>query len=106
MIEVFLLLFVVLRVGEVIVRHKTGYLWHLDRFAISFWIEMLLMVLPLLIFRWKQRRKDARWLFIGALCMVCGAAFWRLNYALLYQLDLNEWVWRKEAYERYLRYHR
>lgn len=29
----------------------------------------------------------------------------RLNYALLYQLDLNEWVWRKEAYERYLRYH-
>lgn len=82
-IEVFLLLFVVLRVGEVIVRHKTGYLWHLDRFAISFWIEMLLMVLPLLIFRWKQRRKDARWLFIGALCMVGGAAFWRLNYALL-----------------------
>ena len=30
----------------------------------------------------------------------------RLNYALLYQLDLNEWVWRKEDYERYLRYHR
>ncbi len=30
----------------------------------------------------------------------------RLNYALLYQLDLNEWVWRKEAYERYLRYRR
>lgn len=30
----------------------------------------------------------------------------RLNYALLYQLNLNEWVWRKEAYERYLRYHR
>ena len=25
---------------------------------------------------------------------------------LMYQLDLNEWVWRKEAYERYLRYHR
>ena len=22
------------------------------------------------------------------------------------QLDLNEWVWRREAYERYLRYHR
>ena len=30
----------------------------------------------------------------------------RLNYALLYQLDLNEWVWRKEAYECYLRYYR
>lgn len=28
----------------------------------------------------------------------------RLNYALLYQLDLNEWVWRKEAYERYSLY--
>ena len=30
-----------------------------------------------------------------------GGELIRLNYALLYQLNLNEWVWRKEAYERY-----
>ncbi|MBV8042407.1 Ni/Fe-hydrogenase cytochrome b subunit [Pluralibacter sp.] len=83
LIEVFLLLFIVLRFGELIVRDKTAYLWHLDRFALSFWVETLLMLTPLLIFRWKRNRRDSRCLFVGALCMVCGAAFWRLNYALL-----------------------
>lgn len=81
--EIFLLLFIVLRVGEIIVRQKTAYLWHLDRFALSFWAEMALMLFPLVIFRWKRNRKDPRLLFLGALSMVCGAAFWRLNYALL-----------------------
>jgi Polysulphide reductase len=82
-IEVFLLLFIVLRFGEIILRDKTGYLWHLDRFAISFWIEIALMLFPLIVFRWKRCRQDSRLLFLGALSMVCGAAFWRLNYSLL-----------------------
>jgi Ni/Fe-hydrogenase subunit HybB-like protein len=82
-VEVFLLLFIVLRFGEIIVRDKTGYLWHLDRFAISFWLEILLMLFPLLVFRIRRYRNDSRLLFLGALSMVIGAAFWRLNYSLL-----------------------
>ncbi|AKG71006.1 Ni/Fe-hydrogenase cytochrome b subunit [Serratia fonticola] len=82
-IDGFLLLFIVLRFGELIWRGKTDYLWHLDRFAISFWVETLLMLVPLVMFRWKRNRRNSRLLFLGALSMVCGASFWRLNYALL-----------------------
>ncbi|ELI8161096.1 TPA: Ni/Fe-hydrogenase cytochrome b subunit [Yersinia enterocolitica] len=82
-IDVFLLLFIVLRLGEVMVRHKTEYLWHFDRYAISFWAEIILMALPLLIFRIRRAREDSRLLFIGALCMISGGALWRLNYSLL-----------------------
>jgi Ni/Fe-hydrogenase subunit HybB-like protein len=83
LLEVFLLLFIVLRFAELIVRHKTGYLWHLDRFALSFWAEIVLMLFPLLVLRVRRNRQDARLLFLAAVSMVCGAAFWRLNYALL-----------------------
>lgn len=82
-IDAFLALFIVLRFGELIVRDKLAYLWHFDRFAISFWIEILLMLFPLLLFRSKRNRSDSRLLFLGALSMVCGASFWRLNYSLL-----------------------
>lgn len=82
-IEVFLLLFLVLRFGELIVRDKTSFLWHTDRFALSFWIETLLMLFPLIVLHWKRNRQDRRLLFLCALSMVCGAGFWRLNYALL-----------------------
>ncbi|AIA70184.1 Ni/Fe-hydrogenase cytochrome b subunit [Pectobacterium atrosepticum] len=82
-IDILLLLFIVLRFGELIARDKTAYLWHIDRFALSFWVEILLLAIPLLLFRRKNNRRDPRLLFIGALCMVFGAAFWRLNYSLL-----------------------
>ncbi|MEI7085177.1 Ni/Fe-hydrogenase cytochrome b subunit [Pectobacterium versatile] len=82
-IETLLVLFVVLRFGELIARDKLGYLWTGDRFAISFWVETLLLLIPVLIFRRKSYRRDPRFLFISALCMVFGAAFWRLNYSLL-----------------------
>jgi len=82
-IRVLLLLFIVLRFAELIWRHKTGYLWQLDRFALSFWAEIALMALPLLMFSLRSARRDARLLFIGALCMVAGSAFWRMNYSLL-----------------------
>ncbi|WP_413734025.1 Ni/Fe-hydrogenase cytochrome b subunit [Sodalis sp. RH21] len=82
-INLLLILFIALRFAELIWRHKTGYLWHTDRFALSFWAETALMALPLLIFNLRRSRRDARLLFIGALCMILGAAFWRMNYSLL-----------------------
>ncbi|MCL2895166.1 Ni/Fe-hydrogenase cytochrome b subunit [Brenneria tiliae] len=82
-IQVLLLLFVVLRFGELIWRDKTGYLFTADRFAITFWCEIALMVFPLILFRFKRCRNDSRLLFIGALSMLFGAALWRLSYSLL-----------------------
>ncbi|WP_413724272.1 Ni/Fe-hydrogenase cytochrome b subunit [Sodalis sp. RH16] len=82
-INIFLILFIALRFGELLFRHKTAYLWHLDRYALSFWCEILLMLLPLIIFNLKVSRHDARLLFTGALCMILGAVLWRMDYSLL-----------------------
>ncbi|RLM18581.1 Ni/Fe-hydrogenase cytochrome b subunit [Brenneria alni] len=82
-IQVFLLLFVVVRFGEIIWHDKAGYLLRFDRFAITFWCEAALMLFPLLMFRFKYCRNDSRLLFLGALSMLFGAALWRLSYSLL-----------------------
>lgn len=82
-VQVLLLLFVVLRFGEIIWHDKTGYLFNGDRFALTFWCEAALMMFPLIMFRFKRCRNDSRLLFVGALSMLFGAAVWRLSYSLL-----------------------
>ncbi|WP_409310982.1 Ni/Fe-hydrogenase cytochrome b subunit [Pectobacterium sp. B1J-3] len=82
-IQVLLLLFVVLRFGEIIWHDKVSYLFRGDRFSLMFWCEATLMIFPLVMFRIKRLRDDSRLLFIGALSMLFGAALWRLSYSLL-----------------------
>lgn len=82
-IDVLLLLFIVLRFAELIIRGKISYLWQFDRYSMLFWIETILLVLPLLLLHWKDNRRDARMLFIAALSMVLGAVLWRINYVLV-----------------------
>ncbi|MDX5629207.1 MULTISPECIES: Ni/Fe-hydrogenase cytochrome b subunit [unclassified Brenneria] len=82
-LQVLLLLFVVLRFGEILWHDKARYLFAGDRFAVTFWCEAALMIFPLLLFRFKRCRNDSRLLFLGALSMLFGAAVWRLSYSLL-----------------------
>lgn len=82
-IAVFLTLFILLRFAELIWRGKTGYLWAGDRYAALFWTEIVLMLAPLLMLGGQRVRRDARALFIGGLCMLSGAALWRLDYSLI-----------------------
>ncbi|MCV9879592.1 Ni/Fe-hydrogenase cytochrome b subunit [Brenneria izbisi] len=82
-IQVLLLLFVVLRFGELSWNDKLGYLFKGDRFAITFWCEAALMIFPLVVFRFQRFRHDSRLLFVGALSLLFGAALWRLSYSLL-----------------------
>lgn len=81
--DALLALFIVLRFGELAWRGKLGYLVAADRFAVMFWCETALLLLPLVVFRWRRCRQDARALFLGAVSMLLGAALWRLNYSLL-----------------------
>ncbi|MFS2224547.1 Ni/Fe-hydrogenase cytochrome b subunit [Pantoea sp. B65] len=81
--EVLLVLFLAVRFGEILWQHKTSYLFNGDRFAIMFWCETALMALPLLLLRLPGARQDARYLFLGGLSMLSGAALWRLSYSLL-----------------------
>ncbi len=81
--QVLLVLFLVLRFGELLWHNKTGYLFSGDRFSIMFWCEAALMAFPLVLFRLPGAREDSRWLFVGGLSMLFGAALWRLSYSLL-----------------------
>ncbi|UCQ18846.1 Ni/Fe-hydrogenase cytochrome b subunit [Edwardsiella tarda] len=82
-IQVFLLVFLALRFGELAMHDKLHYLFQFNRYAISFWCEAMLMLFPLLAFCSARCREDSRILFVGALSMLLGSALWRLNYSLL-----------------------
>ncbi|SLM62361.1 MULTISPECIES: Ni/Fe-hydrogenase cytochrome b subunit [Dickeya] len=81
--RVLVLLFLLLRVGEIVWHQKTALVFAGDRFALMFWCEMALMLVPLVVLQQSRCRHDARWLFVSALCMLFGAALWRLSYSLL-----------------------
>ncbi|MDR0806354.1 MAG: Ni/Fe-hydrogenase cytochrome b subunit [Enterobacteriaceae bacterium] len=82
-ISIFLGLFVVLRFGELIYRDKLSYIFAFDFYSILFWVECLLMVFPLVIFRFPKWRNDSRMLFIGAVSILLGCAVWRLSYSMI-----------------------
>ncbi len=81
-VDVFLIVFLSVRFGELVFTNKVEYLSTGDRYCILFWIETLLLMFPLLVFHWDKLRRDARFLFLGALCMLIGAAMWRMNLSL------------------------
>lgn len=56
--QVLLVLFLVLRFGELLWHNKTGYLFSGDRFSIMFWFEAALMAFPLVLFRLPGARED------------------------------------------------
>ncbi|WP_308569668.1 Ni/Fe-hydrogenase cytochrome b subunit [uncultured Haemophilus sp.] len=79
--------FLLVRFGELIYHDKLHYVLGFDKLhnfeAWMFWMEIWLMVLPLLTLFLGEKRSDARWLFISALSMLLGAALWRMNYSLI-----------------------
>lgn len=82
-LQVFLVLFLLCRFGELIYRGKMHYVMAFDFYSIMFWIETALFLLPLLIFRISSFRNDSRWLYISGISMLIGAAMWRMNYSLV-----------------------
>lgn len=82
-IDIFLMVFIALRFGELVYHDKSDYLSNFDRYSILFWTEIMLMLLPLLIFHWEKTRNDSRLLFISAVSMLIGAALWRIDYSLI-----------------------
>ncbi|MGF1757813.1 Ni/Fe-hydrogenase cytochrome b subunit [Photobacterium sagamiensis] len=82
-IDIFLVSFISMRFAELVVRNKVSYLAQFDQYALMFWAEIALMIFPLLVFHWDRLRKDARFLFLGALSMLIGAGLWRLDLSLL-----------------------
>lgn len=81
-IKVFLCLFLVLRIGEVVWHGKLPMVFAGDRYAWLFIAEIVLLALPLVMLQ-SAMRHSARGLFISAVCLLLGAALWRMNYSLI-----------------------
>ena len=79
--------FLAVRFGELIYHNKLHLVFGFDKLnkfeAWMFWMEVWLMVLPLLTLFLGEKKSDSRWLFISALSMLLGAALWRMNYSLI-----------------------
>ncbi|AWH89079.1 Ni/Fe-hydrogenase cytochrome b subunit [Limnobaculum parvum] len=82
-ISIFLLLFLVFRFGELVYRDKLSYIFAGDFYAVMFWIEIALLLFPLVVFRFRKWANDSRMLFIGAVSMLLGCAMWRMSYSLV-----------------------
>lgn len=81
-IAIMLFVYLIVRFGELVYRDKLGYIFQADFYAMLFWIETALMVIPLVIFYKAKQINSSSLLFIGALCMLFGAGLWRMNYSL------------------------
>ncbi len=72
-----------LRFGELIYRDKLSLAFAGDFYSVMFWIEVLLMLFPLVVLRVAKLRNDSRMLFLSALSALLGCATWRLTYSLV-----------------------
>ena len=77
-ISVLLAIFIVLRFGEKLSLAFAG-----DFYSVMFWIEVLLMLFPLVVLRVAKLRNDSRMLFLSALSALLGCATSRLTYSLV-----------------------
>jgi len=76
-------LFVVLRFGTIVYQGKLNYLMNFDFYSFMYFIEVLFFALGLFVFTNKACRKNAKSLFWGAVCILLGAAIWRMTYTLI-----------------------
>ena len=78
---VVLLVWVGVRLFNVVASGKTGYLFNLDRFSILFWAEMMLFTVPAVILMMKPTRTDKNRyrLFIAAGMMITGGMLHRFT---------------------------
>ena len=76
-------LFVVLRFGELVFRGKLGYLANFDFYSFVYLVEVLFFVTGLFLFTKKSCRTNGQCLFLGAVCILLGAATWRMTYTLI-----------------------
>jgi Ni/Fe-hydrogenase subunit HybB-like protein len=71
--------FLVLRIGDLVVRGKLGAAFAFSRFALAFWVEIALMALPLALLWAKPRRRDPGNLFRAAMAMMLAGTVYRFN---------------------------
>lgn len=74
-----LAIYLVLRLGDVIVRHQLGKAFAFDLYSFLFWIEVLLFLVPILMLASGARRARPRVQFDAAVLMILGGSLYRFN---------------------------
>jgi Ni/Fe-hydrogenase subunit HybB-like protein len=74
-----LAVFLVVRIGDLVLRGALGHAFQLSIEAICFWIEMIGFITPLVLLRSVTMRRNPRNLFIAAIALLIGGVFLRLN---------------------------
>lgn len=75
--------FLVLRIGGLAIRGRLPLAFAANRYALAFWLEVALMVAPLLLLLPAGRRRDPGNLFRAAMMMMLAGALYRFNTYLL-----------------------
>ena len=76
-------LYLVVRIGEILVRGKLGLVFAFDFSSMMFWIETALFIYPLMVLTSKQGRQNSRKLFFAALSMLFAGSMYRFNAFLI-----------------------
>ncbi len=77
--RVLMVLFLVVRIGDLLWRGALGRAFEPSLPALMFWIENLLFAAPLWLLATKARRMQARRVFLGAMAMALGGIVYRLS---------------------------
>lgn len=82
-IMVFVVIFLTLRIVEIVMHDKVKYVFTFDYYSILFLVECMWFVLAFVLLSSKKGRENPVTLFLAALCIVLGAGQWRMTYTLL-----------------------
>ncbi|MFA5531142.1 MAG: Ni/Fe-hydrogenase cytochrome b subunit [Thiohalomonadaceae bacterium] len=78
-----ILVYLVIRFAELLVRGKLGLVFAFDFASLMFWIETALFVVPLVVLSSPAKRSSGRALLIAAVSMLFAGALWRFNAYLI-----------------------
>jgi Ni/Fe-hydrogenase subunit HybB-like protein len=78
-----LLIFTILRVGDLALRGRLGLLFVPDRHAVLFWLETFLFLAPVFMLRRQSLRLDSANLFRAAILMILAGGLYRFDVFLL-----------------------
>jgi Ni/Fe-hydrogenase subunit HybB-like protein len=74
-----LIVYMVVRIGDLVVRGVLGYMFDMNIEAFMFWVEMALFITPMVILSSAQSRKQPAKLFIAACSLMLAGFILRIN---------------------------
>lgn len=79
-------IYLAFKLGDLFVREAFVYLTEFNKFSVAFYIEMILVIVPMIMFNFKRVVTSPLWLFIASTMVVVGVLINRINnFIIAYQ---------------------